>query len=168
MQDENRFSIDSYTRCFLKDDLMFSDDLLQAATDYILETAQGVSLWVSVVKAELQRLFEDIRYSKNEVMDALKGLPKELKGLYDKILKRLSEARNQDTAKIFFIVLAANRLFSVDELQHSLAVSTDVEEEDKFTPSVKFLTDQLIEGIEKRIIHCCGNLIEVKKNPRWR
>jgi hypothetical protein len=160
MQDENRSSIESYARRFLKDDLMFSDDLLQAATDYILETAQCVFLWVSLVKAELQ---SETGYTKNEVMDTLKGLPKELEGLYDEMLKRLSEAQNQDTARIFFIVLAAKRPLSVDELQHSLAVSNDVEE-DKFTPSVKFLTDQLIEGIEKPIIHCCGNLIEVKKN----
>jgi hypothetical protein len=104
LQDETRPAIERYSKSFLIGDLKFTDDLLQEATEYVLETAQGVFLWVYLVKAELQLLDEN-GCTKHDVLEALKSLPKELEGMYGSILDRLSKSedkRDINDRKIFF------------------------------------------------------------------
>lgn len=123
-------------------------------------------MWVYLVKAELQ-LLDESGYSKNDVLGALKSLPKELEGMYGSILERLSKSKDKRDINyrknIFFLVLSASRPFELDELQHALAI-TGHHGDAEFTPSKEFLTDRLVRGTEKRIIHCCGNLIEINKS----
>jgi hypothetical protein len=54
----------------------------------------------------------------------------------------------------------------LDELQHALAITGHCGDAE-FTPSEKFLANRLVGEIEKRIINCCGNLIEIKKSRMY-
>ncbi|KAF8543474.1 hypothetical protein BDD12DRAFT_726228, partial [Trichophaea hybrida] len=160
LQDETRDDISNFARSFLGSDLNLTGSLLERATDYVTEHAQGVFVWVRLVKGELQH-YAETGYSEKEIFDVLKSLPTELEEYYARILRRLSRdnQRNiRDAVGMFELVLFARRPLTVTELQHALAVRNDTTE----FPTDKSFRENLIEGIEKRIIHCGGNLLEIK------
>ena len=145
---------------FLGPQLDFSEDILRGATGYIIKNAHGVFLWVHLIKGEL------LKYSmrgttKKRIFDFLKGLPMELEGLYERMLGELeggSEDAIVDGIKMFRFIFFGLQPPTVAELQHALAVpdgpGDDVNEES--------FQDAMPIGIEKRIVHCGRNLLEIK------
>jgi ankyrin repeat protein len=97
-------------------------------------------------------------------------LPTDLEGLYQRILEDLeTNGDDSDIAigkRIFQLVLFACRPLTVPELQHALAITdcggTESTTDTFITPSDEFFEDGLIAGIEKRIVHCGRNFLEVK------
>jgi hypothetical protein len=58
-------------------------------------------------------------------------------------------------------VLFAHRPLRMQELRHALAIPDKTEAE--FTCSEESFKEGLIQGIGKRIIHCTGNFLEIKR-----
>jgi energy-coupling factor transporter ATP-binding protein EcfA2 len=161
LQDETRDDIISFANSFLGPDLKLTGDLLQRATDYIVEHAQGVFVWLNLVKEELQS-YAETGYSERDIFDVLKSLPTELEDFYTRILRRLSldSQRNiRDAMRMFQFVLYSCRPLTVIELQHALAIQNGYVAE---FPSDESFKENIFEEIEKRIIHCGGNLLEIK------
>jgi len=162
MQDMNKTDIQNYVQTFLRPELKheLSEDDLHQAEKYILEHAQGVFLWVHLVGNELVR-FVETGHSIREMFSFLEGLPKELDGLYQRMLTDMEHSSDVTvTKRMFQLVLFAHRPFTVFEFQHALSIADCTST--KLIPSDACFRDSLIKGLERRIIHCCRNLLEVK------
>ena len=69
--------------------------------------------------------------------------------------------RIRDGARMFQLALFAHRPLTLAEFQHALAIEDDPNAE--FVPSdYESFEYKLIEGIDKRIIQCGGNFLEIK------
>ncbi|KAF8536943.1 hypothetical protein BDD12DRAFT_746630, partial [Trichophaea hybrida] len=153
MQDVNRSDIENFVNSFLAKDTSFPIDISAAISKYILEYSHGVFLWVHLVRVQLIRHYW-VGWSWTGVFGFLKGLPKDLEEMYKLILEELED---RDIGKqMFEWVLFARRPPTVLELQHALAIqnSPDTSEES--------FKGNIINGIERRIINCGGNLLECK------
>lgn len=162
MQDETKSDIKKFTDSFLGPELGLTGDLLREATEYIIEQAQGVFLWVSLVRKELRPLPER-GYREREIFDQLKALPIEMEDFYEHILDRMEGEPLRDVhdaRKMFQFVLFAHRPLTVLELQHALAIDGDPRR--NFVASDELFERELIHGMEKRIVHCGGGLLEIK------
>lgn len=162
MQDMNKTDIQNYVQLFLHPELEpeLSKHDLHQSKKYILEHAQGVFLWVHLVGNELIR-FVETGYTRREIFIFLEGLPKELNGLYQRILQDMEHSNNvAETKTMFQLVLFARRPFTIIEFQHALSIADCTSTE--LIPSDESFRDNLIHGLERRIIHCCHNLLEVR------
>jgi len=163
MQDVNYSDIRKFVRAFLGSELQLTEGALRHATEeYILENAQGVFLWVHLVRGQLVKFVEK-GCSKSEIFGFLKSLPTELEDFYKHILKDLEKNEVSDAAvgkRMFELVLFASRPLRVPEFQHAFAITDYVDS--GLNPSGESFQDCLIVEIEKRIIHCSGNLLEIK------
>jgi hypothetical protein len=102
---------------------------------------------------------------KKEIFDLLMSFPTELEGLYIHILERLERGKIRDIKdgiKMFQFVLFACRPLAVPELHHALAIPDDPDAE--FDPSDESFEELIVSGIERRIIHCGGNILEIKNS----
>jgi len=165
MQDVNKSDIESFVHSFLGPELELPQNALHQVKQYIFEHAQGVFQWVYLVRHKLAKYVEK-GYSRREIFSFLQCLPTDLEGLYQRILEDLeTNGDDGDVAigkRIFQLILFACRPLTVPELQHALAI-TDCGGTDTFiTPSDEFFQDSVIVGIEKRIVHCGRNFLEVK------
>jgi hypothetical protein len=162
LQEENEADIFGFARSFLGPELELPSDILRQATEYIITHAQGVFIWVRLVKQELLA-YAERGVTKREIFDFLKSLPTELEEFYKRILNEL-ENRNtrdiKDGRKMFQFVLFTYRPLRLEELHQALAIPDDLQAE--FSPSDESFDEELILGIKKRIIHCGGNFLEVK------
>ncbi|KAF8541819.1 hypothetical protein BDD12DRAFT_667923, partial [Trichophaea hybrida] len=159
MQDENTDDISRFADNFLKRDLGLTREILHYATNYIAENAQGVFVWVALVKSELLRIAET-GCTNAEIVDRLKSLPAELEDLYALMFSRLenSDSRDiQDGIKLFRFVLFALRPLTVEELRDAIAIPFD------YNPSFEFQQNRTT-AIERRIEHCGGNFLEIKED----
>ena len=163
LQDVNHSDILRFTESFLCDpELDLEPGISRSATEYITTNAQGVFIWVHLVKEEL---VEHARNgcTENEIFDFLKSLPTELEGIYQLILMRLEGGRKRDIEvgqKMLQLVLFAYRPLGLDELKHALAIQGNLDSE--FSCCDESFQRDLILSIEKRIISCAGNLLEIK------
>jgi len=160
MQDMNKVDIQNYVQSFLHPQLEseISENDLHQAKEYILEHAQGVFLWVHLVGNELIR-FVETGYSRREMFSFLQGLPRELDGLYQRMLQDIEECGDVEvTKRMFQLVLFARRPFTLFEFQHALSIADCTE----LIPSDECFRDSLIKGLERRIIHRGHNLLEIK------
>ncbi|KAF8544981.1 hypothetical protein BDD12DRAFT_722697, partial [Trichophaea hybrida] len=154
MQDENKGDISRYAKDFLNTDLQMSEKIHEA-TDYITENAQGVFVWVSLVKAELLRCVERGRPDA-EILQCLKALPRDLKDMYTAMFHRLEGNKPEvihDGIRLFRLLLFALRPLTVVELRDALMPDDD-------NPSHE--SRQEIHAIKKRITHSGGNFLEIK------
>jgi len=160
MQDENEPDIRHFVDSFIPG-IGFSESALSQVRKYILENAQGVFLWVRLVKDNLYS-YTEVGCTMSEIFNFLRSLPRELEGLYEPIVQGLERNDKDvaDTRKMLQFVLFARRPLTVSELQHALAIPNDPDA--KLKHSIESFEDNQIVGIEKRIIHCGGNLIEIK------
>ncbi|KAL2812048.1 ankyrin repeat-containing domain protein [Aspergillus granulosus] len=164
MQDETATDIRTFARSFLGPELNFTGKLLQDATDYIVNTAQGVFLWVQLIRAELQVCVEK-GYRKREVFKMLFDLPTGLEAFYLHMLDNLNNGTRKDIEdgrSMFQLVLFAERSLTIAEIQHLLAMEAILEDELDITE--ESFEDELIQGMETRVIHCGGNFLEIKGN----
>ncbi|KAF8253297.1 hypothetical protein K440DRAFT_679197, partial [Wilcoxina mikolae CBS 423.85] len=169
MQDMNESDIRSFVDSFLPE-IDFPDHILQEATEYIVEHAQGVFLWVRLVRDRLA-VYSMKGSTKARIFDFLKGLPQELEGIYNLILWDLCQGDSDDDGdkdeddiadgvKMFRLVLFTRRPLTITELQHCLAIPDHPDAE--FVPSIEAFERHNILGIQNRIAHCGGNLLECK------
>jgi hypothetical protein len=161
MQDQNMGDISRFADDFLNSDLRLSGNILQDATDYITKNAQGVFIWVSLVKYELlthvERGLPDAG-----ILKCLKGLPKKLEDFYNFMFDRLERGHPQDIQdgiKLFRFVLVALRPLTVLEIREALAVP------DENKTSYEDFQQNKTRAIVRRIEHCGGNFLEIKGSP---
>jgi len=165
MQDVNKPDIQNFVHSLLEVELELElpENILHEAKRYIFENAHGVFLWVHLVGHQLVEYIEK-GYSHREIFGFLKSLPTELEGLYQRIITNLEMNAEKGRAvvgkRMFQLVLFMHRPLTVSEFQHALAIAEFADTE--LTPSGKSFQEALIIGIEKRIIHCGCNLLEVK------
>ena len=162
MQDETRADIKKFTDSFLGPIVGLEGELLQEATEYIVNNAQGVFLWVALVKEELRSLPEK-GYRDREIIEQLKALPTEMEDFYQRILDKMEDRPMRDIKdgrRMFQYVLFASRPLTVQELQHALAIEAGPN--GAFIASDQSFEAELIQGMEKRITHCGGGLLEIK------
>jgi len=165
LQDENKHDIQKFVYDFLPH-LRLTGPVRHYAAEYIIANAEGVFVWVHLVKADILRMIAT-GYNEMQIMDRLKILPKELLEYYQLMLHKLAEEGSdldiQDGKKMFQFVLFSFRPLKVAELQHILAIPEDRNYHFKHIPQ-KFKRNQIKE-IEKRIMHCGGNFLEITGTP---
>ncbi|KAF8537847.1 hypothetical protein BDD12DRAFT_652627, partial [Trichophaea hybrida] len=159
MQEQNKDDISRFAVSFLNTDLHLSGKILCEASDYITENAEGVFVWVSLVKTELLTHVECGR-PEAEILQCLKALPRDLKDMYTAMFHRLEIGQHQviqDRIKIFRFVFCALRPLTVLELRDALATPDD------YNPSYQH-TQQDIRAVKRRIEHCGGSFLEIKQD----
>ncbi|KAI5853548.1 hypothetical protein BZA05DRAFT_336663 [Tricharina praecox] len=160
MQVMNKEDIRAFVDSFLGPNLGFSDDILSRATEYIIENAHGVFLWIRLIKEELLG-YSTTGCSKGSIFRFLKRLLTELEGLYERMLGELEGGSCQDITdgiKMFRFVLFGRQPPTILELQHVLAIPdgpNDGVTEESFQ-------DDLVICMDKRIFHCGRNFLEIK------
>ena len=159
LQEMNHADILKFTESFLADpELDLPPDIAHLASEYITENAQGVFVWVHLVREELLE-YAKHGYTENQIFDFLKSLPTELEGIYKHMLRRLEGGtkRNVENGqKILQLVLFTYRPLGLDELRHALAIRDLA-----FPYSDESLKRELIYGIEKCVISGAGNFLEI-------
>ncbi|KAL7812110.1 hypothetical protein V8C44DRAFT_364804 [Trichoderma aethiopicum] len=132
--------------------------LLDKATEYIINNANGVFLWVRLVGCELEASLEDCE-AEDVIFQRLKRLPTELDDFYQLMLERLdNKTYTADSITMFQSILWAARPVTADELLQAVAISN--------IPNKELLTD---ESLKKRIpprgriTRCGGNFLEFKR-----
>ena len=166
LQDVNTADILAFTRSFLGPEIDLPPDVISQATEYIVQHAQGVFVWVNLVREELLRFAED-GGTTNQLFGFLQSLPTELEEFYGIILKRLERGSTQyvgDGRRMLQFVLFTFRPLKVEELRQALAIRDGIDIE--FPCSEESFIRDLTHGIERRIISCCGNLLEIKGDHR--
>jgi hypothetical protein len=160
LQDETKSDISNFAYSFLKP-LNFTG-LLDRTKEYIVEHAQGVFLWVQLVKEELLDCIE-VGSTEKEIFEFIKSLPVELEDFYERILDKLETQREsyvQDGIRMFKLVLFACRPLNATELRHALGIPDN--------PNAEFIPSDdgfyLVDEIERRLIHCAGNLLEIRRH----
>ncbi|KAF8543385.1 hypothetical protein BDD12DRAFT_802119 [Trichophaea hybrida] len=160
MQDQNKDDIARFTDNFLKTDLQISGKVLRRkAWEYITGNAQGVFVWVSLVRIELLKRVERGRPDA-EILKCLEDIPPDLENTYKDMFRRLEERQPeviQDGIMVFRFVLFALRPLTVLELRDALATLDDcnLSYED---------IEQDIPAVKRRIEHCGGSFLEIKEN----
>ncbi|KAF8536605.1 hypothetical protein BDD12DRAFT_747910 [Trichophaea hybrida] len=158
MQDQNMGDISRFADDFLNSDLRLSGNILRDATDYITKNAQGVFVWVSLVKYEMLNHVER-GLPDAEILKCLKGLPKKLEDFYNFMFDRLERGHPldiQDGIKLFRFILFALRPLTVVELREALALPDDN------NTSYEDFQQNKTRAIVRRIEHCGGNFLEIK------
>ena len=158
LQEENKHDISRFADHFLKNQLNLSGKILGEAADYITGNAQGVFVWVSLVKTELVALVET-GCTNAEILACLKRLPTELEDFYAFMFKRLERGKVrdiQDGIRLFRFVLFARRPLTVVELRHAVAILDDR------NTSYEEFQHNIISALARRIEHCGGNFLEIK------
>ena len=156
MQDQNQGDIIRFAGDFLSSDLRLSGKILHEAIDYIAKNAQGVFIWVSLVRTELFAYVET-GCTNTEILHLLKCLPQELETFYTFMFDRLESGNQRDLRdglKLFRFVLFARRPLTIIELRDALAVP---DEDNQSYGNFQRITD-----IARRIEHCGGNFLEIK------
>ena len=160
LQEVNYADILKFTESFLADpELDLPPDIARPASEYITGNAQGVFVWVHLVREELLE-YAGHGYTKNQIFDFLKSLPIELEGMYNHMLRRLEGGTKRNVGvgqRMLQLVLFTYRPLGLDELRHALAIRDLA-----FPCSDESFTGELIHGIEKCIISCAGNFLEIK------
>jgi len=167
LQDENKGDIQKFVDDFLPG-LGLTRQYRHEAANYIMAKAEGVFVWVHLVKSELLRMHE-VGYNDMQIMDRLKYLPTELVKFYELMLERLDKEGKDlditDGITIFKFVLFALRPLTVAELQHILAIQHVLaipnDPNSHFNPSHPEFNKNLFDEIEKRIMYCGGNFLEI-------
>jgi hypothetical protein len=173
LQDENKNDISRFASSFLGPDLRLPPGILCQATEYIVENAEGVFVWVHLLKEQLLKFAEN-GCTEKRIFNFLRSLPTKLEDFYRVILNELEKRDElediEDGIRMFRLILFTNRPLRLAELHHALAIPDDLDAE--FSSSEESFEKDLIYGIEKRIVHCGGNFLEIRglqstflKNP---
>ena len=163
MQDVNKDDIFRFADDFLNRDLKLTGKILRETRSYIAENAEGVFLWVALIKSELLR-FAETGCRDSEILELLKALPLELEALYERMFSRLENGLPrdvQDGIVLFRFIFFALRPLTVEELRDALAMPDDR------NPCYEHFQQDKIGEIGRRIEHCGGGFLEIKgKLPR--
>jgi hypothetical protein len=160
LEDVNSSDILKFAKSFWSK-LKFPRNIVQQAKEYIVRHAQGVFVWVDLVRKELRR-YAERGYTKKKIFRFLESLPTELEGFYGRILLELGRGDAEDVEvgqRMLHFVLFAYRSRRLEELRQALAIPDNIEAE--FACSDESFDGDLIGGIEKSIISCAGNFLEI-------
>jgi len=158
MQDMNKDDICRFADDFLDKDLKLKGKILHETRNYIAENAQGVFVWVALIRSELLR-YAETGCRGAEILQQLKTLPRELEALYERIFSRLENGHFRDTQDgilLFRFIFFALRPLTVEELRDALAVP------EAHNPCYEDFEQGKIDAIGKRIEHCGGGFLEIK------
>lgn len=169
LQEENRGDIEKYTDDFLGDRVFCRvEGFKKHAKEYIAKCADGVFLWVSLIRKDLVRYVNQGR-NVNQLMAFLKGLPKELESYYVCMLEELHEQNSNeddsnitDGRRILQFCLFSHRAVELVELDYALGIpglSFDLE------PDGTSWETERPTDIRKRVTHCTGNFVEIRNRP---
>ena len=160
LEDVNSLDILRYAESFLSQ-LRLPPDIIRQAKEYIVQQAQGVFVWVNLVREELCRSAEG--YTKNEIFGFLQSLPTELEGFYERILRQLEGQAPRDIQvgqRILRIVLFTYRPLGLQELRDALAIPDSLDT--THSVSDESMEGDLIHDIRKRLVSCTGNFLQIK------
>jgi hypothetical protein len=161
MQDQNTHDICVFADEFLNYELQLTGEKLAEATKYIMDNAKGVFVWVSLIKAELLLRNDKGACSNDQIIRCLKSLPKELEEFYLFMFHRLEGGGDDDIRdgiRLFRFVLFGLRPLALDELRDALAMP------DGHSPLYEEFQYNKIDPIDRRIVHCGGNFLEINGN----
>jgi len=161
MQDQNTHDICAFADEFLNYELQLTGEKLAEATKYITDNAKGVFVWVSLIKAELLLRNDKGACSNDQIIRCLKSLPKELEEFYLFMFHRLEGGGDDDIRdgiRLFRFVLFGLRPLALDELRDALAMP------DGHSPLYEEFQRNKIDPIDRRIVHCGGNFLEINGN----
>jgi hypothetical protein len=175
LQKETAGDIIEYMRAFLYDtDLDLPKDLRREAEEYIVKNADGVFLWVHLVRKDLQKYVTE-GHSKKRIMAFLRDLPKDLEGYYRRMLAEMATGRPEnisDGKQMFQFCLFSYRPMELPELQHALTIPYKSETIDEIlhsyeamptVSSLKQSFDSRLSGnMVNRVTLCGGNFLEIK------
>jgi hypothetical protein len=162
LQDVNHSDILKFAKSFLGPELDLPPDIIHLAMEYIVRNAQGVFIWVHLLRKQMIK-YARSGCTKNQIFHFLKSLPTELEGFYKRILIQLEKGEAHDIdvgRRMLEFVLFAYRPLRLEELRHALAIGDSLDV--TFSCSNNAFEGDLIYGIEKRIISCAGNFLELK------
>ena len=163
LQDVNYSDILRFAESFLDSpELGLPHGIAHSARGYIARNAQGVFVWVYLVREELLEYARDGNYTERQIFDFLKSLPTELEGIYQRILMRLERGKEQNIEvgrQMLQFVLFVYRPLGIGELRQALAIQGNLDSE--HSCSDESFEKDLIYGIERSIISCSGNLLEI-------
>jgi len=170
MQDMNVSDIRSFVDSFLPE-MDLPSHIHEQATEYIVAHAQGVFLWVRLVREKLIK-YATKGYNNVRIFNFLKSLPRELEGLYELILQDLCRPNDEeddeeddddiaDGFRMFQYVLFTRRPLRISGLQHYLAILGCPDA--GCVPSIDAFEGHIILKIKNRITHCGRNLIDCKE-----
>jgi len=158
MQNENEHDISEFAIGFLEKEVMLRGKVLGQAVDYIIGNADGVFLWVGLIKTELLTLVA-CGCTHAQILQCLKDLPPDLEDFYGFMFARLESGNLRDIQlgrRLFQFVLFARRPLTVAELRHALAI------QDSHNLSLEEFEQNLISGLARTIVSCGGNFLEIK------
>jgi hypothetical protein len=162
LQDENRPDILKFAELFLGPELELPPDTVRQAKEYRVQNAQGVFVWVHLVRDELLR-YVDSGCTKNQLFGFLRSLPTELEQFYQRILTKLENGEGKDIKdglRMLQLVSFAYRPLRLEELRQALAIPDSLDA--VFSYFDESFEGDLIIGIDKRVISCAGNFLEIK------
>ena len=137
---------------------------------YLLEHAQGVILWVTLIISELKRHVEKGMYTFKELRKELLGLPLRLENVYERIVDDLEQRHNEaDRAKsrrilAWVIGASAKQPLQLKELLDALSIPSDLEAALKSDDDPIVANRPMIRSWNhfRRSLHeLCGPLVEV-------
>jgi len=168
LQEKNTEDIEKFSNAFLGDRVFHSaQNFQEQARKYIVQHADGVFLWVALIREDLMR-YADQGRSENQLMKFLKSLPRELGSYYVHMLEELlvhsgDHEDIRDGRRILQFCLFSHRPIQMAELDHALAIpgNSPLPELNSSWESERPI------DIRKRVTHCTGNFIEVRKRPTW-
>ena len=123
LEDVNSSDILNFAESFLLE-LKFPPHIISKAKEYIVQNAQGVFVWVHLVKEELLR-YARSGTTEGRIFSFLRSLPTELEGFYKRILTQLEGGTREDITdgiQMLQFVLFAYRPLRLKELRQALVV----------------------------------------------
>lgn len=168
VEDENHDDIAKYVKNLLNSGIpkekgaTLSIDEFQALEETIVERALGVFQWAHLIVPliiDLNQQGESLTY----IYQELSKVPQDLGNVYEHILKRVIEPRNQArTLHLMQWVCLAERPLSVTELRFAIASDDDyICESRQFCKDAKDFVDT-DRRMERLITSLSGGLVEVK------
>jgi hypothetical protein len=162
LQDVNQRDILKFVESFLAN-LELSPACNHETKDYIVENAQGVFIWVHLVRKELLE-YHATSFRNQDIYDFLRSLPMELEAFYERMLRELENNDEQrgtkDALRMFQLVLFAYRPLKVQEILQALAIPDGIDAD--YSPLDKTFENSLTNDIIKRIIYCGGNFLDIR------
>jgi ankyrin repeat protein len=162
LEDVNSSDILKFAESFLSGG-SFPADIVSRAKDYIVRNAEGVFVWVHLVREELVS-YARSGYTEDQIFSFLEGLPTELEGFYKLTLTKLEGGKKEeikDGLRMLQFVMFAYRPLRLEELRQALAIPENTNT--TFSCSSESFKRNLIHSIDKRVISCTGNFLEIKK-----
>lgn len=170
LQEKNRKDIENLITSGLRDiEARPGGSLLdfRFASEYMMQHAHGVFLWVAIVLEELKRLVS-AGPSQEELDTRLKELPLELEDMYSLIIRRLVDKQKppfgdmvEKGVKMLTWVAFAGRPLKTAEFGDAIAIPSIPK---PFCPEPNFLARARIPALDLRIEICCGPLLEIQES----